>query len=90
MRFAKPLDVELLQTIAATHDRIVTFEENAVAGGAGSEVERTLQSIGLSRPCLRIGLPDQFIEHGDMTNLYKSAGLDADSLHARIQQFLSN
>ena len=63
---------------------------DAVAGGAGSEVERTLQSIGLSRPCLRIGLPDQFIEHGDMTNLYKSAGLDADSLHARIQQFLSN
>ncbi|WVH09453.1 MAG: 1-deoxy-D-xylulose 5-phosphate synthase [Fluviibacter phosphoraccumulans EoVTN8] len=90
MRFAKPLDVELLQTIAATHDRIVTFEENAVAGGAGSEIERTLQFIGLNRPCLRIGLPDQFIEHGDMTNLYKSAGLDADSLRGRIQHFLSN
>jgi 1-deoxy-D-xylulose-5-phosphate synthase len=89
MRFAKPLDLELLQSIAATHDLIVTFEENAVAGGAGSEVERTLQSLGLNRPCLRIGLPDQFIEHGDMANLYKSAGLDADSLRSRIQHFQS-
>lgn len=89
MRFAKPLDLELLQSMAQTHDCFVTFEENAVVGGAGSEVERALQSLGLSRPCLRIGLPDQFIEHGDMTNLYKSAGLDTESLHNRIQQFLS-
>ena len=90
MRFAKPLDLELLQSIAETHDCIVTFEENAVAGGAGSEVERALQSLGLSRRTLRIGLPDQFIEHGDMANLYKSAGLDKDSLRTRIQQFLSH
>lgn len=89
MRFAKPLDLELLQSLATTHDLIVTFEENAVAGGAGSEVERALQSLNLYRPCLRIGLPDQFIEHGDMTNLYQSAGLDAESLRNRIQQFLS-
>lgn len=88
MRFAKPLDLDLLQSVAATHDFIVTFEENAVAGGAGSEVERALQSVGLNRPCLRIGLPDQFIEHGDMANLYKSAGLDVDSLRSRIQHFL--
>lgn len=90
MRFAKPLDLELLQSLAETHEHIVTFEENAVAGGAGSEVERALQSLGLHRPCLRIGLPDQFIEHGDMTNLYKSAGLDKDSMRKRIQQFLSH
>ncbi len=89
MRFAKPLDLELLQSIAATHDLIVTFEENAIAGGAGSEVERALQSLELNRPCLRIGLPDQFIEHGDMANLYKSAGLDTDSLRSRIQHFQS-
>ena len=90
MRFAKPLDLELLRSIGATHDLIVTFEENAVAGGAGSEVERALQSLDLYRPCLRIGLPDQFIEHGDMANLYKSAGLDADTVRSRIQRFLSN
>jgi 1-deoxy-D-xylulose-5-phosphate synthase len=89
MRFAKPLDLDLLQSIAATHDLIVTFEENAMTGGAGSEVERALQSLALNRLCLRIGLPDQFIEHGDMTNLYKSAGLDADTLRARIQRFLT-
>ena len=90
MRFAKPLDHELLKSLAETHDFIVTFEDNAVAGGAGSEVERALQSLNLHRPCLRIGLPDQFIEHGDMVNLYKSAGLDAESLRHRIQQFLSH
>ena len=67
----------------------MTFEENAVAGGVGSEVERALQSLNLPRRSLRIGLPDQFIEHGDMVNLYKSAGLDKDSLRSRIQQFLS-
>ena len=88
MRFAKPLDLELLQSIATTHDLIVTFEENAVTGGAGSELERALQSLNLHRPSLRIGLPDQFIEHGDMTNLYKSAGLDIDSLRTRIQEFI--
>ncbi|MFM7122670.1 MAG: transketolase C-terminal domain-containing protein, partial [Fluviibacter sp.] len=90
MRFAKPLDIELLRSIAVEHDLIVTFEENTVAGGAGSEVERALQSLDLYRPCLRIGLPDQFIEHGDMANLYKSAGLDADTLRSRIQRFLQN
>ena len=90
MRFAKPLDIELLRSIAVEHDLIVTFEENTVAGGAGSEVERALQSLDLYRPCLRIGLPDQFIEHGDMANLYKSAGLDTDTLRSRIQRFLQN
>jgi len=45
--------------------------------------------LNLPRRSLRIGLPDQFIEHGDMVNLYKSAGLDKDSLRSRIQQFLS-
>ena len=88
MRFAKPLDLALLENVAQSHDLIVTFEENAVAGGAGSEVERVLQSLNLYRPCLRIGLPDAFIEHGDTVNLYKSAGLDMESLRSRIQLFI--
>lgn len=88
MRFAKPLDTALLADIARTHDLIVTFEENAVTGGAGSEVERELQSLNLARPCLRIGLPDSFIEHGDMANLYKSAGLDSATVQNRIEQFI--
>ncbi len=90
MRFAKPLDLALIESLALTHDFFVTFEENTVAGGVGSEVERALQTQNLSRPCLRIGLPDQFIEHGDMSNLYKSAGLDIDTLTQRLQQFLSH
>ena len=88
MRFAKPLDTALLADIARTHDLIVTFEENAVTGGVGSEVERELQSLNLARPCLRIGLPDSFIEHGDMANLYKSAGLDSATVQNRIEQFI--
>ncbi|MEY4328249.1 MAG: 1-deoxy-D-xylulose-5-phosphate synthase [Pseudomonadota bacterium] len=90
MRFAKPLDLDLIRQLAETHELLVTFEENAVAGGAGSEVERALQSLNLHRPCLRIGLPDQFIEHGDMANLYRSAGLDTDTLQHRIADFMSN
>ncbi|MGV0952681.1 MAG: 1-deoxy-D-xylulose-5-phosphate synthase [Fluviibacter sp.] len=90
MRFAKPLDLALIESLALTHDFFVTFEENTVSGGVGSEVERALQTQNLSRPCLRIGLPDQFIEHGDMSNLYKSAGLDIDTLTQRLQQFLSH
>jgi 1-deoxy-D-xylulose-5-phosphate synthase len=90
MRFAKPLDLDLIRSLAETHELFVTFEENAITGGAGSEVERALQSMHLSRPCLRIGLPDQFIEHGDMTNLYQSADLDAASLRVRIADFMAN
>ena len=88
MRFAKPLDLVLLENVAKSHDLIVTFEENAITGGAGSEVERALQSLHLHRPCLRIGLPDTFVEHGDTTNLYKSICLDIESLRNRIQQFV--
>lgn len=88
MRFAKPLDLVLLENVAKSHDLIVTFEENAITGGAGSEVERALQSLHLHRPCLRIGLPDTFVEHGDTTNLYKSIGLDIESLRSRIRQFV--
>ena len=90
MRFAKPLDLDLIRSLAATHELLVTFEENAVTGGAGSEVERALQAMNLVRPCLRIGLPDQFIEHGDMANLYQSAGLDLASLRVRIGDFMTN
>lgn len=89
MRFAKPLDLDLIRLLAEKHDLFVTFEENAITGGAGSEVERALQSLNLTRPCLRIGLPDAFIEHGDMANLYKSAGLDQETLRQRIQQFIT-
>ena len=65
MRWAKPLDVELLLQVAGTHDAIVTIEEGAVMGGAGSAVLEALQAAGVDKPVLQLGLPDRFIEHGD-------------------------
>ncbi|SFE31640.1 1-deoxy-D-xylulose-5-phosphate synthase [Paracidovorax konjaci] len=80
MRWAKPLDTALLLEIAATHDAIVTVEEGAVMGGAGSAVGEALNAAGVSRPLLQLGLPDTFIEHGDPAKLLALQGLDAEGL----------
>jgi 1-deoxy-D-xylulose-5-phosphate synthase len=65
MRWVKPLDVELLLKVAAEHEALVTVEEGAVMGGAGSAVGEALQAAGIVMPLLQLGLPDVFIEHGD-------------------------
>jgi 1-deoxy-D-xylulose-5-phosphate synthase len=88
MRFVKPLDTELVRNIAASHRLIVTVEENAIIGGAGSEIARVIEEIGASCFLLRIGLPDQFVDHGDASLLLKSIGLDADGLIEQIRAFL--
>jgi 1-deoxy-D-xylulose-5-phosphate synthase len=64
MRFVKPLDADLVRRLAASHDCIVTIEENAIAGGAGSAVDECLAEAGIDRLVHRIGIPDRFIEHG--------------------------
>jgi 1-deoxy-D-xylulose-5-phosphate synthase len=88
MRFVKPLDAELVHQLAASHDLLVSIEENALIGGAGAEVARALESAGLRTPLLRLGLPDRFIDHGDTTLLLAEAGLDdvgiARSVAARL------
>ncbi|GIX21735.1 MAG: hypothetical protein KatS3mg121_0518 [Gammaproteobacteria bacterium] len=84
MRFVKPLDEALLREIAAEHALLVTLEENAVAGGAGSAVNEALQRLGLPRPVLNLGLPDRFLEHGSREELLAEAGLDAESLRRRL------
>ena len=71
-RFVKPLDTALLERLAATHRRIVTVEENALAGGFGSAV---LEQVGGSVPVVRFGLPDAFVPHGDRTMLLEDLGL---------------
>ena len=76
MRFVKPLDAELVRQLAASHDLLVTIEENALIGGAGSEVARELESSGLRTALLRLGLPDRFIDHGDSALLLAEIGLD--------------
>jgi len=91
MRWAKPLDVELLLKVAGTHDAIVTLEEGAIMGGAGSAVLEALQAAGVQKPVLQLGLPDRFIEHGDPAKLLASIGLDAIGIEASIRErFVSN
>jgi len=84
MRWVKPLDVELLLQVATTHEALVTVEEGAVMGGAGSAVLEALQAAGVDRPVLQLGLPDRFIEHGDPTKLLSGAGLDAEGIERSI------
>jgi len=86
MRWAKPLDEALLREVAQGHDALVTVEEGAVMGGAGSAVAEALQRAGILRPILHLGLPDRFIEHGDPAKLLSSAGLDAAGFVASITQ----
>jgi 1-deoxy-D-xylulose-5-phosphate synthase len=84
MRWAKPLDVELLQRVASTHEALVTVEEGAVMGGAGSAVSEALHAAGLLKPVLHLGLKDEFIEHGDPAKLLALQGLDAAGIEAAI------
>ncbi len=85
MRFVKPLDIELILELARSHELIVTLEENAVIGGAGSEVARTLEEAGIVRPFMRLGLPDHFIDHGDQAQLMNVVGLDAAHIVERVR-----
>ncbi len=84
MRWAKPLDTELLIQVAKTHTALVTLEDGAIMGGAGSAVLEALQTAGLVLPVLQLGLPDAFIEHGDPIALMASLGLDAQGIQASI------
>ncbi|MHB1198003.1 MAG: 1-deoxy-D-xylulose-5-phosphate synthase [Polaromonas sp.] len=85
MRWAKPLDIELLLQVAAGHAGLVTVEEGAVMGGAGSAVGEALQAAGVLKPVLQLGLPDVFIEHGDPARLLALQGLDAAGIEASIR-----
>jgi len=85
MRFVKPLDEELVLRLAQTHDLLVTVEENAVMGGAGSAVLECLESRGVTVQVLQLGLPDRFVEHGDPAKLLASCGLDQDGIVRAVQ-----
>ncbi|HEX5285842.1 MAG TPA: 1-deoxy-D-xylulose-5-phosphate synthase [Polaromonas sp.] len=84
MRWAKPLDTELLLKVAAAHEALVTLEEGAIMGGAGSAVSEALQAAGMVKPLLQLGLKDEFIEHGDHAKLLALQGLDAEGIEASI------
>jgi 1-deoxy-D-xylulose-5-phosphate synthase len=87
MRFVKPLDRELVIALAERHSAIVTIEENAVAGGAGSAVGELLALQGLQLPLLHVGIPDRFIEHGSRESCLAAAGLDAAGLSASVERW---
>ncbi len=86
MRWAKPLDTELLAKIAATHDALVTVEEGAIMGGAGSAVLEALQDLEQPKPVLVLGIGDVFTEHGDPAKLLAEMGLDAQGIQASIKK----
>jgi 1-deoxy-D-xylulose-5-phosphate synthase len=89
MRFIKPLDETLIHELAAEHEVIVTVDENAIAGGAGSAVNELLAASPAPRPTLNLGLPDRFIEHGSRGDMLRDAELDAAGIHARVSAWLS-
>ena len=87
MRFVKPLDLALLQQLQAEHQLIVTLEDNAIAGGAGSAVNEAIAALQLNYRVLNLGLPDHFIRHGTQDELYAELGLDSAGISRQIAQF---
>ena len=90
MRWAKPLDTTLLLDIAARHTAVVTVEEGAVMGGAGSAVAEALNAAGVTVPLLHLGLADEFIEHGDPAHLLSLQGLDAAGITQSVAARFKN
>src|SRR5687767_10219597 len=90
MRFVKPVDRELAFRLASTHDVIVTVEENVTAGGAGSAVAEALAADGVAVALLQLGLPDNFVEHGDPQQLLADCGLDGAGITRAIRERLEN
>jgi 1-deoxy-D-xylulose-5-phosphate synthase len=87
MRFIKPLDEELVLRFAETHTGLVTIEENAVAGGAGSAVLELLANCGRALPSLTLGIPDRFVEHGSREDCLALAELDLPSLESAVRRW---
>ncbi len=86
MRFIKPLDTQLISDVAASHDLIITIEENTHLGGAGSGIAEFLLSIGNTTPVEIMGLPDKFLNHGDHKTMLSACGLDAVGIITTAQK----
>ncbi|HEZ7778009.1 TPA: 1-deoxy-D-xylulose-5-phosphate synthase [Neisseria meningitidis] len=90
MRFVKPIDEELIVRLARSHDRIVTLEENAEQGGAGSAVLEVLAKHGICKPVLLLGVADTVTGHGDPKKLLDDLGLSAEAVERRVRAWLSD
>ena len=89
MRFVKPVDIEMINVLAQTHDYLVTLEENAIQGGAGSAVAEVLNSSGKSTALLQLGLPDYFIPQATQQEALKDLGLDAKGIEEKMLNFIA-
>jgi 1-deoxy-D-xylulose-5-phosphate synthase len=89
MRFVKPLDTEMVKAMADMHDLLITIEENAVMGGAGSAVSEYLRDIGHSVSVRQMGLPDEFLDHGAHKQMLADCGLDSTGIIDMINRFFS-
>ncbi len=89
MRFVKPLDVALIKELANSHELLVTVEDNAIAGGAGSAVNEYILSQGKAIKVLNIGIPDQFIKHGTQAEIHHELGLDSEGILDKIKRFIA-
>lgn len=87
MRFVKPLDTTLLVELAQTHRGFITVEDGCIMGGAGSAVNEFLQAQKIPKQVLQLGLPDQFIDHGEQTAIFSQLGLDGKGIQASIQAY---
>jgi 1-deoxy-D-xylulose-5-phosphate synthase len=86
MRFVKPLDEALVRQLAASHELLVSIEENSVMGGAGSAVGEFLAHAGILKPLLQLGLPDYYVEHAKPAQMLAECGLDAAGIEAAIRE----
>jgi len=89
MRFVKPLDETLIDQLNSKHDCLVTIEDNAIAGGAGSGVNEYLLAQGKPVCILNIGVADHFVKHGTQEEIHHELGLDAQGIIAKISNFIS-
>lgn len=90
MRFVKPLDTELVRQLADSHGLLVTVEENAIMGGAGSAVNEWLLAQGIQIPVLNLGLPDIYVEHDKPASMLAECGLDSAGIERAIRQRLAS
>jgi 1-deoxy-D-xylulose-5-phosphate synthase len=86
MRWVKPVDADLIEALARTHDAFVTIEEHAVMGGAGSACLEAMMARGIVKPVLQLGLPDVFIDQGDPAQLLRLQGLDAAGIERSVRE----
>jgi len=89
MRFIKPLDTDAISELLGSHDVIVTLEDNAIAGGAGSAVNEYLAAIKADVTTLNLGIPDEFIKHGTQDEMHAEMGLDASGILTSIKEFMA-